>query len=330
MSSYIIDPIDPKVIMQELTDKFFLRKTNRGDNEIYVFKASDAPNTMREVGRLREEAFSFHGGGTGKPIDIDEFDEGEHCYTQLIVWDPEEQAILGGYRFIYGSDVKFDALGRPHLATAEMFNFSEEFLRDYLPYTIELGRSFVSLPYQSTLMGSKSMFALDNLWDGIGALSVLNPRMKYFYGKVTMYKNYNREARNLILYFLDMHFHDDKKLVTPMESLPIEPNMKEVARLFTSKNFKENYRALSKKVRSLGINIPPLFNAYMSLSPDMLVFGTAVNYEFGEVEETGILIAMDKILDDKLTRHMHSFIVSKEERKRLWELLLIKVGLAKK
>ncbi len=330
MSSYIIDPIDPKIIMQELTDKFFLRKTNRGDNEIYVFKAIDAPNTMQEVGRLREEAFSFHGGGTGKPVDIDEFDEGEDSYTQLIVWDPEEQAILGGYRFIYGSDVKIDENGRPHLATAEMFNFSEEFLTDYLPYTIELGRSFVSLPYQSTLMGSKSMFALDNLWDGIGALSVLNPRMKYFYGKVTMYKNYNREARNLILYFLDMHFHDDKQLVTPMQSLPIEPDLQEVTRLFSSKNFKENYRALSRKVRSLGINIPPLFNAYMSLSPDMLVFGTAVNYEFGEVEETGILIAMDKILDDKLTRHMRSFIISKEERKRLWELLLIKVGLAKK
>ncbi len=330
MSSYIIDPIDPKLIMQELTDKFFLRKTNRGDNEIYVFKAIDAPNTMQEVGRLREEAFSFHGGGTGKPVDIDEFDEGKDNYTQLIVWDPEEQAILGGYRFIYGSDVKLDEDGRPHLATAEMFNFSEEFIKDYLPYTIELGRSFVSLPYQSTLMGSKSMFALDNLWDGIGALSVLNPRMKYFYGKVTMYKDYNREARNLILYFLDMHFHDDKQLVTPMKSLPIEPDMKEVSRLFSSKNFKENYRALSRKVRSLGINIPPLFNAYMSLSPDMLVFGTAVNYEFGEVEETGILIAMDKILDDKLTRHMHSFIISKEERKRLWELLLIKVGLAKK
>ncbi len=330
MSEYIIDPIAPELIMQELTKDFFLRKTNRGDNEIYVFKASDAPNTMLEIGRLREEAFSFHGGGTGKPVDIDEFDEGENCYMQLIVWDPEDQAILGGYRFIYGSDVRIDENGRPHLATAEMFNFSQEFMEDYLPYTIELGRSFVSLPYQSTLKGSKSMFALDNLWDGIGALSVLNPRMKYFYGKVTMYKNYNREARNLILYFLDMHFHDDKELVMPIDSLPIEPNMQEVAQLFPSKNFKENYRALSKKVRSLGITIPPLFNAYMSLSPDMLVFGTAVNYEFGEVEETGILIAMDKILDDKLTRHMHSFIISKEERKRLWELLLIKVGLAKK
>ena len=200
----IIAPVSADLIRQELTPDKLLRATNKGGNEIYVFHASTAPETMREIGRLREEAFRFYGGGTGRDCDVDEFDLADDGYRQLIVWDPAEGAILGGYRFMFGDEVQMDEVtGRPRLATAELFEFSPRFLTDYLPVTIELGRSFVSLPYQSTRMGAKSLFALDNLWDGLGALTVLNPAMKYFYGKVTMYEDYDPHARNLILYFLD-------------------------------------------------------------------------------------------------------------------------------
>ncbi|MBF1047314.1 MAG: GNAT family N-acetyltransferase, partial [Porphyromonadaceae bacterium] len=203
----IITPIDKALIRAELTPDKLLRQTNKGGNELYVFHALSAPHTMREIGRLREEAFRYYGGGTGKDCDIDSFDLDPEGYRQLIVWDPAEEAILGGYRFVFGDEVGYDAAtGKPRLATAEMFDFSPRFLSDYLPYTIELGRSFVSLPYQSTRMGAKSLFALDNLWDGLGALTVLNPEMRYFYGKVTMYKDYDRHVRNLILYFLSQHF----------------------------------------------------------------------------------------------------------------------------
>ena len=191
-TSTLIPPQDKEQIRAELTPDKLLRKTNKGGNEIYVFHASAAPVTMQEVGRLREEAFRFYGGGTGKACDTDEFDLAEDGYRQLIVWDPVECAILGGYRFIFGDEVQIDQeTGKPRLATSEMFDFSPTFLQKYLPYTIELGRSFVSLAYQSTRMGAKSLFALDNLWDGLGALTVLNPRMRYFYGKVTMYKDYD-------------------------------------------------------------------------------------------------------------------------------------------
>lgn len=327
----IISPISIELLRRELTQKHFLRDTNKAGNEIYIFNAIDCPNTMLEVGRLREEAFRYYGGGTGKSVDIDHFDTLEdEAYTQLIVWDPVEQAIVGGYRFIFGSDVIVDEGNRPRLATAEMFEFSDEFINDYLPYTIELGRSFVSLPYQSTRMGNKSMFALDNLWDGVGSLTLVNPQMKYFYGKVTMYKDYNRYARNLILYFLQKHFKDKDNLVTPTKPLSIEVDEENVNRIFAGDNFRQNFRELNKEVRKLGINIPPLVNAYMSLSPEMRVFGTAINEEFGQVEETGILIAVDKILDDKLTRHVLSFKISQEQRKRLWQTILKRVGLVRK
>lgn len=326
----IIAPIDKELIKQELTDRLFLGNTNKAGNKIYVFRAADAPHTMQEVGRLREEAFRFYGGGTGKAVDIDDFDTDPEGYLQLIVWDPSDEAILGGYRFIFGSDVRINPDGKPRLATGEMFDFSEQFMQEYLPHTIELGRSFVSLPYQTTRMGSKSMFALDNLWDGIGALTVLNPEMKYFYGKVTLYANYNREARNLILYFLELHFPDTEHLVTPIDALPIEVNPRQVHELFPTTNFKSNYRTLNKYIRGLGINIPPLVNAYMSLSPEMRVFGTAINHEFGAVEEIGILIAVDKILADKRERHINSFADMLEQTPLIWQNILKLVGLAKK
>ena len=326
----IIPPVPKELILGELTPDKRLRLTNKGGNEIYVFHASSAPNTMREIGRLREEAFRFYGGGTGKDCDIDEFDTDPEGYGQLIVWDPNEQAILGGYRFIFGDEVRLDpSTGKPHLATADMFEFSSQFLSKYLPYTIELGRSFVSLPYQSTRMGSKSLFALDNLWDGLGALTVLNPAMKYFYGKVTMYEDYDPHARNLILYFLDKHFPDPDYLVRPTDPLPIVVDEAEIRELFSSDDRLENYRALNKAVREVGLNIPPLVNAYMALSPEMRVFGTALNEDFGHVEETGILIAIDEIIPDKRVRHIETFDPDKAQSDLLWTNISRRVRLVK-
>ena len=164
----IIAPIPKELLKAELTEDKRLRFTNRSKNEIYVLTAADSPNVMREIGRLREIAFRAAGGGTGLSVDIDEFDTMEKPYKQLIVWNPEANDIIGGYRFIVGSDVRFNEDGTPILATAHnMFHFSKRFIEEILPVTIELGRSFVTLEYQSTRMGAKSLFALDNLWDGL-------------------------------------------------------------------------------------------------------------------------------------------------------------------
>ena len=241
-------------------------------------------------------------------MDIDEFDTCENCYKQLIVWNPEAEEIIGGYRYLLGTDWEYDENGQPILATSHMFHFSEKFLKDYAPYTIELGRSFVSLPYQSSRMGAKSLFALDNLWDGLGALTVIKPNVKYFFGKMTMYPSYIRKGRDMILYFLKTYFDDKYKLIIPMKPLELETEPAELEHLFSGKNFKEDYKVLNCEIRKLGYNIPPLVNAYMSLSPTMKLFGTAINYGFGDVEETGILIAVDEILEDKRVRHIDSFI----------------------
>ncbi len=309
----IIAPVSKELLKAELTEEKRLRMTNKSHNKIYIITAQDSPNTMREIGRLREIAFRAAGGGTGLSMDIDEYDTMENPYKQLIVWNPEAEEILGGYRYILGTDVRFDEHGAPILATAHMFNFSEQFLRDYLPTTIELGRSFVTLEYQSTRAGSKGLFALDNLWDGLGALTVVMPNVKYFFGKVTMYPSYIRKGRDMILYFLRKHFADKEGLITPMKPLTLESDEQELERLFCKETFKEDYKILNSEIRKLGYNIPPLVNAYMGLSPTMRMFGTAINYGFGDVEETGILINVDEILAEKRIRHIQSFIENEPE-----------------
>lgn len=314
----IIPPVERALLKAELTPEKRLRSTNKSSNEIYIVTAFDSPNVMQEIGRLREIAFSYYGGGTGKSADIDEFDTMENAYRQLIVWSPEEEQILGGYRFLCGSDVRFDAQGKPILATAHLFDFSERFIKEILPYTVELGRSFVSLDYQSTRSQAKGLFILDNLWDGLGALSVIDPKLRYYFGKVTMYNTYHQGARDLILYFLTHHFPDPDQLIRPIYPLRTQIDEARMKAIFHYDNFKDNYKVLNQEVRKLGFNVPPLVNAYMSLSPKMRVFGTAINHEFGEVEETGILIAIDEILEEKKKRHVESYL---EEEYKSVELI---------
>lgn len=304
----IIDPISRELLKAELTADKLLRHTNRGGNELYVIDAHDSPNVMLEIGRLREIAFRAGGGGTGLSADIDEYDTMEMPYKQLVVWNPDAEDIIGGYRYIHGADVEFDEKGQPILATSHMFHFSEKFVNEFLPRTLELGRSFVAVEYQASRTDTKGLFALDNLFDGLASLTVVLDDAEYFFGKMTMYPSYDRLARDMILYFLDKHFGDHRHLVDAYQPLFLEHNPKLFRELFVEDNFKLDYRILNAEVRKRGCNIPPLVNAYMNLSPTMLVFGTAINHEFGEVEETGILIHVNELHEDKRKRHIMSFI----------------------
>jgi len=304
-------PIIPRVpreeLEAELTEERFVRNTNKGENKIYDFTANNAPALMKEVGRLREESFRAAGGGTGKDADIDDYDTGSDPYHQLIVWDPKAKEILGGYRYIMCNSLKPDADGKIHLATARMFHFSDKFISEYLPYTMELGRSFVQPQYQSSKMGAKSLYALDNLWDGLGSLIINNPEMKYFFGKVTMYAHSNLKVRSLIRAFMDKYFNDPDNLVYPYNPVQSALSDSEMKEIFPGNSFSDDYKALSKAVRELGENIPPLINAYMNLSPSMKTFGTSVNERFGGVEETGIIITIKELYQAKVTRHVHTY-----------------------
>lgn len=294
-------------IIAELTKDKLLRTTNNGNNEVYIFDNNSSPILMQEVGRVRELTFRHAGGGTGKDIDIDDFDTAIiDPQQQLIVWDPENKEIIGGYRYY------FPEKGCIHcditkLASSSYFNFSNKFMSKYYPHLMELGRSFVHPDYQSRAMGRKSLFALDNLWDGLGAIIIDNHHLKYLFGKVTMYPHFNPKARNMILYFLKRHFNDPDKLVVPKDPANIDIHYDEMKKLFRGWRYKENYKILSREVRNLNENIPPLINAYMGLSPTMRTFGTFINHKFGDVEETGIMITLRDIYVEKINRHLASY-----------------------
>ncbi|MDE5902656.1 MAG: GNAT family N-acetyltransferase [Muribaculaceae bacterium] len=302
----IIPKIDRDLILAELTEERLLRHTNNAHTRLSVVDAHTAPHTMREIGRLREIAFRAAGGGTGKSCDIDEYDLMQPPCRQLIVWDPDHQEIAGGYRFILGQDVAV-VDGVPRIATSHMFDFSQRFLTDILPGTIELGRSFVATDYQASGKGQKALYVLDNLWDGLGALTVIYPQIHYLFGKVTMYPSFGQHERDLILCFLKKHFPDPDRLVTPRNPLQCGADRPEVRAVFTGADFREDYKILHSLIRQSNKNIPPLVNAYMSLSPTMRMFGTAINDEFGDVEETGIFLKISDILEEKKRRHIGTY-----------------------
>ena len=301
----IIEAVDRKLIEKELTPDRFVKPTNSGNNEIYIVSYTNAPNVTREIGRLREITFRDAGGGTGLDCDLDEFDlDSENPFLQLLVWDPSEKEIVGGYRFIHGNTLKRNKEGVINTPTSELFHLSERFIEEYLPHTIELGRSFVQPMYQPTVNLRKGMFALDNIWNGLGAILMQNPDVKYYFGKITMYPHYNIEARDLILYFLKKYFGDKNSLVFPHEQLEIQTPENFMAEQFIGGNYDKDYKILVQMVRQRHENIPPLVNAYMNLSSTMLFFGTSLNPGFGDVEESGILVTLDDVYDFKKDRHL--------------------------
>lgn len=220
----IIEPVPVELIKAELTQSKKLQDTNKGHNELYIVTWHDSPNVVTEIGRLREVAFRQAGGSTGNAVDLDEYDKMEKPYKQLIVWDPDNEAIIGGYRFLLGSEAAFDANGQPILASSHQFHFSQKFIDDYLPYAIELGRNFVAPEYQSSRNGANSIFAFDNLWDGLVAIIMKNPKLLYFFGKITIYPSYDHISRDLIYHFLWKHFGDKDELVRPWDDLSVMPN----------------------------------------------------------------------------------------------------------
>lgn len=308
----VIAPLPRNEIYAELTPNKLLRKTNKGGNEIYIVTHHDSPALMHEIGRLREITFRDAGGGTGEETDIDVYDTAVSPYKQLIVWDPDAKEILGGYRYILCAEAPRDEHGNVQLATSHLFDFSQRFIDEILPYSLELGRSFVQPAYQSSKAGAKALFALDNLWDGLGALTVDHPEIKYFFGKITMYSHFHNEARNLIQFFFKKYFRDRENLVYPKEPVEFDMDMEAMEKIFCGENYKEDYKILLQNVRQYGENVPPLINAYMNLSPSMKTFGTSKNKEFGEVLETGIIVTIEDIYSIKVHRHIETYIKDKE------------------
>ena len=304
----IIEPIDTEILLHEL-EGHLLRPSNKAGNLIYDITAHECPNVMREIGRLREISYRAGGGGTGKELDIDELDTMPHPYHQLLVWDPDNQQIIGGYRYLLGPEIESNADGQPRIASAHIFRFSERFMTEYLPNTIEFGRAFVQPMYQKREMGVKALFALDNIWDGIGAILHNNPHIRWMIGKVTLYPDFNPLVRDLLYIFLQRYHADSDGLVEPYHPLTVsEEAMQWANNVFEVDDPTQNLHALQLAVREQGYVVPAMFAAYLNLTKQMRTFGTSVNDEFGDVLETGIMVDLETVYPEKKERYINSYI----------------------
>lgn len=312
----IIDPVPVELIKAELTPARKLMDTNKGGNELYVVDCHNAPNTLREIGRIRELTYRAAGGCSGKELDLDEYDFMKKPYRQLIVWDPDAQAIIGGYRFILGRDVTFKADGQPNVTSSHLYHFSDRFIQEYLPKTMELGRSFVAPEYQSSKAGPKALFTMDNLWDGIAGVLLSNPGVEYFFGKMTIYKSYDKAARELIIRFLEKHFPDEEELIRPYKALRSRVDNRLLDLILTGDSLNEDLRCLKKALRHLGTSIPPLVNSYINASSSMKIFGSSVNDELSDAIETGLMVRFDEIYPEKRDRHILTFLHKRVPRLR--------------
>ena len=311
----IAQKIDPDTIKKELDKCRFVRTTNFENNDIYIFDAHQCPDLMKEVGRLREISFRDSGGGSGKALDIDEYDLMDNPYRQIIVWNPREDEIVGGYRYFKLKDAEKRTGGRYKIFTVRKFKPSDKFVEEYMPYTIELGKSFIQPKYQPAENPRKGIFSLDTLWDGLGALIVDNPDVKYFYGSVSLYLHYDRKARDLLLWFLHKYFDDRENLVEAHNPQLVASKQEHPDSFFTGKDFNEDFSKLNKAIRARGESIPPLIKAYMSLSSTMKTFGIARNPDFTDkVEGIGILLTIDDIYPSKKQRHVETYLKQKEKQ----------------
>jgi len=311
----IAQKIDKCTLKEELDKCLFVRTTNFENNDIYIFNAHQCPELMKEVGRLREISFRNSGGGSGKAIDVDEYDLMDNPYWQIIVWNPREDEIVGGYRYFKLRDAEKNKDGLYKIFTVKKFKPSDKFVKEYMPYTIELGKSFIQPKYQPAANPRKGLFSLDTLWDGLGALIVDNPDVRYFYGSVSLYLHYDREARDLLLRFLFKYFDDKENLVEAYNPQSMDFDQEHPDSFFTGKDFNDDFTKLNKAIRARGESIPPLVKAYMSLSSTMKTFGIARNQDFTDkVEGIGILLTIDDIYPSKKQRHVETYLKQKEKQ----------------
>ena len=284
--------------MSEL-EGHLLRPSNKADNLIYDITAHECPNVMREIARLREISYREGGGSTGNEMDMDDMDTMARPYHQLIVWDPENRQTVGGYRYLLGSEAEIRD-GQPYITSAHLFHYSERFIREFLPYSVEFGRAFVQPMYQKREMGVKALFALDNIWDGIGALLYNHPEIRYLFGKVTIYPDYNSTARELIYNYLDRFHRGDRTLFAPYH----EEKVQAIPTPFEGDDLDQNYHLLQHAVREQGTVIPPMFTAYLNITDHLMFMGNAINDELSNVYETGIMVSMDTVYAEKKERYM--------------------------
>ena len=303
----IIKPLSKEILINELKLAFFLRPTRIGNNEVYIFSAQECPNLMNEVGRLRELTFRDAGAGFGKKVDIDQYDTDGYTCKQLIVWDPINKEIIGGYRFNIFNDLKHKKLKDIPLLNKSLYNVSNNFISDYIPYLVELSRAFIQPMYQPKNVGKKAAFSLDNIWDGLGALVVKYPFLKYYFGRLTFFSNYNTTVRDSIFYFFDKHLKGDVSLLKAKEPVSAMTPNSYIKKRINSSDEKEDFKSLQIIAKDHNTIIPPLMKSYYNASNSLKVFEPVFDSYFGSSYAAAIIVTIKDIFPSFVKRYIDPY-----------------------
>ena len=300
----LIEPVSRKLLCEELTTDRLVRPTRIGSNEVYIFNGVSAPNLMQEVGRLRELTFRDAGVGFGTAVDIDHYDTDVFPCRQLIVWNPIDQEIIGGYRFNIFHQFKGNKLKDIPLAIKSLYNISDTFTTKYIPYVAELTRAFIQPKYQPKYTGYKAAFSLDNIWDGLGALVIKYPFLRYFFGRLTFFPNYDPTVRDLIFYFFAKHLQGDQKLIQAKEPFDSPTPITELEEIIHGQSLEEDYKKLNQAAKNHGIVIPPLVKSYFNVSGTLKVFEPVFDSQIFSSYAAAIMVTIADVYPAFIKRYL--------------------------
>ena len=300
----LIEPVSRKLLREELTKDRLVRPTRIGSNEVYIFTAHKAPNLMQEVGRLRELTFRDAGAGFGTAVDIDHFDTDEYPCRQLIVWDPVADEIIGGYRFNIFHKFKGKPLRDIPLANKSLYSISKTFTFEYIPYLVELARAFIQPKYQPKFAGRKAAFSLDNIWDGLGALVVKYPFIRYFFGRLTFFSNYDPTVRDLAFYFFAKHLQGNPALLSAKKPFEFPTLLNDLEKVIGGSSIKDDFTKLNQAAKNHGTTIPPLVKSYFNVSGTLRVFEPVFDSYFASSYAAAILVTITDVYPAFIKRYI--------------------------
>jgi putative hemolysin len=289
----IIHPVSKSDLKKEADSLEAIGTTTDG-KKIFVAHKNSIPRIMKEISRLREATFRAVGEGTGKNMDYDKYD---NYYDHIILWDDALMEVVGSYRVCRTSQFAGPS-GSEALYNSTLFRFKEDF-NEMLLCGMELGRSFVQKKYWNT-------FALDYLWQGIGAYASMNKEIKYLFGAVSLSKSISNEAKDLIIYFYDK-WYGKKGLTEPKNPYRISmQRASELDELFIKcECMPDEYKVMKETLKIYGYSVPVLFNQYTKLCDNGGVYFTGFNTDpdFSDCVDGFIVVETDKISEKKKERY---------------------------
>ncbi|MGY6274625.1 lysophospholipid acyltransferase family protein [Methylomonas sp. MgM2] len=291
----VVHPEDAKTIKKALLQSRLLGETRDG-KKIFLYQFKDDCPVMTEIARLRELTFRTVEEGTGLALDLDKFDV---YYSHIVLWDDNALEIVGAYRVGEGPKI-MDSHGIEGFYTNTLFDLNGDFAA-LLPFSIELGRSFVQPRYWG-------QHSLDYLWYGIGAYLREQPEIKYLFGPVSISNAYPQLAKELIIGFYKQQFGGELPKAQAKKPFVISEQCRQFSLQEFNGDYATSFKILNSELRKLGVKVPTLYKQYVELCVDKGCHFIDFNIDpdFNNCIDSLIMVEIDKIAPKKRIRYIES------------------------